>query len=395
MEERSLAKTNPDRPWTGENEERERGSHKTHGGNGNGQLPDGVPLWLFGDHPPKPEDLIFGNRYLCRKGMALLVGPSGQGKSSLALQGSIHWAVGRSFIGIRPTRPLKIVIFGCEDDEGDLHEIIRDARSHLKYTNEEAALAVANCLYYHHTETSGIEFLNMVERVIERDKADLVIINPMHAFVGGDVREPAITVLWLRNSLMPILDRRNASALIVHHPPKTTSRQTDKWLAGSDWQYSGAGGADITNAMRAVLVLEPSIKYGTFRLIGAKRGKRLDWVDDNGHPELERYVSWDKHSIWWRPATDQEIREAKAKEPAATIEDVFDLVPRDTPIAKATLINQANERLEIGVNKARGFVTELIDTGRLFVHKVPRPRTNPAIFLAVYQPDGPEGTGVS
>ena len=82
----------------------------------------------YGDHPPKLEDTLFGNRYLCRKGMGLLVGPSGQGKSSLILQGSIHWAAGRMFLGIRPTRPLKIAIFGCEDDDGDLYEIIRDAR---------------------------------------------------------------------------------------------------------------------------------------------------------------------------------------------------------------------------------------------------------------------------
>jgi AAA domain len=324
-----------------------------------------------------------------------LSAPQARVKAPLVTQGAVQWAVGGPFLGIRPARPLKIVIFGCEDDGGDLHEIIRDARFHLKYTDEEAALAIANCLYYHHTETSGIEFLQMVERIMERDHADLVIINPMHAYVGGDVRDPAITGPWLRNTLMPILDRRNAAALIVHHPPKPINRQTEKWKEGSDWQYSAAGGADIVNAMRAILVLEPSGRYGTFRLIAAKRGKRLGWVDDNDHPQLERFISWDKHSIWWRPATDQEIREAKAKEPAATIEDVFDLVPKDTPIAKATLINQANERLEIGVNKARGFVTELIDTGRLFVHKVPRPRTNPAIFLAVYQPAGPEGTEVS
>ena len=49
------------------------------------------------------------------------------------------------------------------------------------------------------------------------------------------------------------------------------------------------------------------IRGGTFRLIAAKRGKRLGWVDDNDHPQLERFISWDKHSIWWRPATDQEI----------------------------------------------------------------------------------------
>jgi hypothetical protein len=60
-------------------------SHDSHAHDGNGELPKGVPLWSFGDHPPKLEDTLFGNRYLCRKAMALLVGPSGQGKSSMIL----------------------------------------------------------------------------------------------------------------------------------------------------------------------------------------------------------------------------------------------------------------------------------------------------------------------
>ena len=330
---------------------------------------------------------IFVLAYLCRKGMALLVGPSGQGKSSLILQGSIHWAVGRSFLGIRPARPLKIAIFGCEDDDGDLHEIIRDARSRLGFTDEEASLVIAKCQYYHHTKTSGADFLNLADRILERDQADLVVINPMQAYVGGDICNPAVTGPWLRNTLMPILDQRNAGAMIVHHPPKIINRQSDKWKAGSEWQYAGAGGADITNAMRAILILDPTDRFGTFRLIAGKRGRRLEWVDDQGRPQLERYVSWDKNVIFWHPATDQEIREAESKKVTVTVEDVFELVPEDSLIAKAELLNQANGRFKLGINKARSFVNELVANSRLFEHKVKRPRTNPAIFLGVSPPE--------
>ena len=70
-----------------------------------------------------------------------------------------------------------------------------------------------------------------------------------------------------------------------------------------------------------------------------------------------------------------------------TAQDVFELVPEDTLIAKDTLINQAVVRLKIGLNKARSFVNELVANRRLFVHKVKRPNTNPAIFLGVSPPE--------
>jgi hypothetical protein len=70
-----------------------------------------------------------------------------------------------------------------------------------------------------------------------------------------------------------------------------------------------------------------------------------------------------------------------------TVEDVFELVPEDSLIAKAELLNQANGSFKLGINKARSFVNELVANSRLFEHKVKRPRTNPAIFLGVFPPE--------
>ena len=53
-----------------------------------------------------PSELL-RNRFLCRGAGLLLVGPTGIGKSSLAMQNMILWALGRPAFGIVPARPLK------------------------------------------------------------------------------------------------------------------------------------------------------------------------------------------------------------------------------------------------------------------------------------------------
>lgn len=61
-------------------------------------------------------DNILGNRWLCKGGSCLFVGQSGIGKSSLCMQMSMNWALGRTTFGIRPERPLKSLIVQAEND---------------------------------------------------------------------------------------------------------------------------------------------------------------------------------------------------------------------------------------------------------------------------------------
>ena len=367
-------------------EERERHAHNAQPG-ASGELPEGAVLLDYGDSPPKPEDTLLGNRWLCRKGMGMLVGPSGRGKSSFTLQAAIHWGAGLPFLGIKPSRPLKIIIFGCEDDAGDIYEIIRDTCHNLKPSAEQTALCRKNCRYYHYTEKSGLHFLTtIVEPVLNRDRPDLMLINPLLGYVGGDVRNPEITGPFLRNSLLPILDKYNVGALIMHHTPKTNFRTTGKW-SSVDWQYAAAGNADLTNAMRCILVLEPTALSLVFRLMAPKRGQRLGWQDDYGNSQFEQFVAWEKHSIWWRAATQDEIRQVAANKPKVSDDDVLDLVPDDVDIWKETLIANVREEFKLGKHAARDAVDLLVARNKLFVRLVPRPGTRPAIHLSRTNPD--------
>lgn len=69
-----------------------------------------------------PSELLL-YRFLCRCAGLLLVGPTGIGKSSLAMQMMILWALGRAAFGIVPKGPLKSVLVQAENDDGDLAEM--------------------------------------------------------------------------------------------------------------------------------------------------------------------------------------------------------------------------------------------------------------------------------
>jgi hypothetical protein len=56
------------------------------------------------------EETLLGNRWLCRGGGALIVAPSGQGKSVLTAQASILWGCNKPAFGIKPSRPLRSLI---------------------------------------------------------------------------------------------------------------------------------------------------------------------------------------------------------------------------------------------------------------------------------------------
>ncbi len=62
-------------------------------------------------------------RFLCRGGALLIVGPAGVGKSTLAMQAALCWAIERDFFGIVPARPLRSLMIQSENDEGDLAEM--------------------------------------------------------------------------------------------------------------------------------------------------------------------------------------------------------------------------------------------------------------------------------
>ena len=88
--------------------------------------------------PPKDDrNELIKNRFLCRGGGALFVGPTGIGKSSFNMQMAILFALGRECFGLIPARPLNTLLIQAENDDGDLFEMRDGIADGLGLTPEE------------------------------------------------------------------------------------------------------------------------------------------------------------------------------------------------------------------------------------------------------------------
>ena len=142
----------------------------------------------FAGTPPASEDTLLGRRWLCRKGAALFVGPSGIGKSSASCQMDILWGCGREAFGIKPARPLKILTIQAENDDGDLHEMSSGVLQGLALSDEELALVRQNVTYCREIGRTSMSFVSEVIRpLLEKYRPDILRIDPFQAYYGRDI----------------------------------------------------------------------------------------------------------------------------------------------------------------------------------------------------------------
>ena len=89
-------------------------------------IPPGRPLSELVSFPENDPNELLRQRYLCKGGGLLLVGPTGVGKSSLSIQCMVAWTLGQSAFGITPARPFPFVVGLKEDKPSDSPALTRD-----------------------------------------------------------------------------------------------------------------------------------------------------------------------------------------------------------------------------------------------------------------------------
>ncbi len=345
-----------------------------------------VPLLDFRERLPDDADTLLGNRFLCREGGALFVGPSGIGKSSASVQMDIAWSLGREAFGVRPPGPLRILQIQAENDSGDLHEMVEGVCRAMSMTATEAALCRENLLVWSEKAKTGEAFIaEVVVPLLERHRPDLLRIDPLLAYLGDDPTNTAPLARFCRNLLNPLLEKHRCGCILNHHTPKTTNRDTSGWRP-SDWMYSGAGAAELTNWARAVLVIEPTSNPDAFRFIAAKRGKRIGWANDFGEAVYERTFCHSEGSIAWREASEEEIAGIRPASDRNTPDDdaLMAHVPLQGAIAKDALMSKWNG-MRLGEKKCRGKLAELLDAKRLFVWQKKRPGVRPELLISRHE----------
>jgi hypothetical protein len=339
----------------------------------NGNLLKGASFLDFSLRKIDHTQTLLGNRYLCRGGGLFIVAPSGHGKSVLVAQAAILWACDQRAFGIKPTKPLRILIVQAEDDDGDIIEMAQII-NHLELSESDRALVRANTHVEFVNYGTGDSFLDIVDGFLSQWKPDILIINPYTAYLGADIKDDAANNHFLRNRLNPILTKYGCAVIIVHHTPKTNFRDTTAWKP-SDWMYSGAGAACLTNWARAYLVIDPCEESGVYKFIAAKRGKRIGWADAS--PVYEQFWAWSREDgqLLWLPANQEQAAAAKPRGQKGP-KDLLPLVPLVDPCSIDRIFLAAKP---MGENTVRSFLKILIEDGEVDVHETPRKNARPSL----------------
>jgi len=284
-----------------------------------------IPVWrsLADLTPPLPEKdnpaALFRNGWLRKGGGAFLVSTSGTGKSVWTVQAALLWAQGLPAFGIVPVRPLKIGIVQAEDDDEEMvnfrNNITDGLVEQAGLDRDQVEAARTNVLLFDAVRKFGGTFIEYVGKILEEHpELDLLIINPLQSFFGGDISRNAELSGFLRGGLDRFIKPNKVGVLFIHHTNKPpNAKERTGWGADAFASYIGAGGAEIVNWARAVLALMPCENdSGLFRLTAAKRGQRLGWKDAAGVRTDVRFIAHSKNRIFWRDATPEEAATAQA-----------------------------------------------------------------------------------
>lgn len=321
-----------------------------------------------------PSELL-RTRFLCKGGTALLAGPTGIGKSSLTYQCALSWGLGLASFGMQPARPLTTTIIQAENDQGDLAEMRDGVLRGLRWSDQEIRQALEAVHFVCEASKSGQDFAPFLQEVIKARPADLIILDPIFAYLGGDAAKQAVVSPWLRNSLLPVVQETGVGLILVHHTNKPrTGEEKSQWAAG-DYAYLGSGSAEFANFCRGVITMRSLGDESIFELRAPKRGKRLGWSDP------VQYIKHSEEGICWDQATPEEVEHLTGKEhPHKRMLRI--LQTAENQQRNMTGEEWLKEILEAGIYKeraARGHIHTLQENG--LVTPAPLGKSKPTLHL--------------
>lgn len=220
-----------------------------------------------------PNVLLGNDDYLGRGGGFLFVSHAGAGKSSWAMQACMSWALGRPWLGIRCNGPLKTLIIQAEDSDRYIGKIQASFAHVNKLTPQEVTQVARNCVIVRLKGVSGAAFFAELRRLVEREKPDLVVINPIYLYAEGDIGRSEFAQPFLVG-LDAINKDEKFAYILIHHTGKPQAKGTNgKRAEVEDWEsvYMGFGSSYLANWPRCSALLEP--KAGQAGKYSLKLGK--------------------------------------------------------------------------------------------------------------------------
>jgi RecA-family ATPase len=269
--------------------------------------------------PLNDPDNLIGDRWIRRGSSMLFVGQSGCGKSSMAFYQGLCWANGSHWFGVQPVRPLKIAYIQAENDIADQHDALKGAAMSVfgPYDWEER-LRKSGMMFFREATRTGADFATMLRRLVRKTKADIVYIDPLLSYMGGNPADIETCSNFTRHMLQPIMMETGVVLILVHHFPKPKGKD-DQPQSVADMAYSGFGSSDLTNWAREVIVMK-EVGFNNprrFMLGMAKRADRAGMMDDNEKKTGSILIQRGVGTISWKYAEAEKfvVDKSAAKKP--------------------------------------------------------------------------------
>ncbi len=304
--------------------------------------------------------------WLARGGACVLLSTTGAGKSILSMQMALNWAAGKPCCGIVPVRPLKVVVFQTEDSAKIVKRNLDSYRLLCGLGDEEYRRAVKGVSLADAEGLMGEDFIKHFARIQSEGAYDLAIINPLQGVMAGlDIKSNQELTKFLRSGLDSVIKGERpgcpkCALMLVHHTNKPVLQGSGGYGIGSlqYMEYMCAGGAELANWMRSLLVMMPESgkmkRDGHINLVAGKTGAWLGWpatVESRPAWCLRRHdpaIDGGGKLVYWHDAeplsTQKPTPVAEPKGP--TEEDVKALADAIKAMARPPTLTQARKKAE-------------------------------------------------
>lgn len=292
------------------------------------------------------SDCLLGFRFLCTQCPWLIVAASGVGKSVLAMQMSILFATGRDLWKLEPHKPRKVILIQAENNFLDLVEPAQSITRILNLSEQEKADLRKNFRVVSDDTHSGEGFVRLLENICERYKPEIVIVDPLMAYIGGDISKQEVCTKFFRNGINPIIHKHNVGLIVLHHTGKQKAKDLKQFEANTDLEYLGIGSSDITNWARAVSIIMPSRHdKNIYEFKHVKRGRRT-----GSDPVIYLKQGSDHKDIFWyiaeKPAKVVTTQKGDGRR-SPNANPIYDFLRLETlaPMSKSDLVKYVKEKL--------------------------------------------------
>jgi hypothetical protein len=253
----------------------------------------------------------------------------------------------------------------AEDDDGDIKEQVQVTR-HLRFPEKQIATLRDNTRVRCINEPIGQAFIQELDKYCDDWLPDLIVINPLQSYLGGELFDDKILTPFLRTWLTPLLKRRQIAALIISHTTKKSSKEIAK-MDDLQRMYAVAGSAQMANWPRAMLFLANTDVQGIFDLWAVKRWQKIGWSPGTKNITIAHSPN-EGQTLWQRANLQQQYDSIPRGKLQA--EDILFFIPYEPKtISFAMLYEALNKNREevIGEGKIRLWLKILEENGKIKV----------------------------